>query len=881
MTASPWGKLEHDAQGHIVFRLSLAEHSGDVAGVFRALIDLPGIRARLARLAGVADLADVWIERLTLLVFLHDMGKVNRGFQARSDTSAPPIGHIGPLRALLGSRPVHRLNQRVAEIMQAERLGGWGEAMPELLDVVLSHHGAPWDRDRDGLQDEQHWRAAGAYDPMQALADLWEQAVNAAPASMATSGPPLPMAPAFHHALAGLIQLADWIGSAGWKRLRDGRTAQHWASEQLQAIGMNPEPWRMALLDRTLSFEELFGYPPHPHQRACSEMPGEVVILEAETGSGKTEAALWRFINRFKEGRVDGLYFALPTRTAAVQLHQRVVRFAQAVWGEKAPEVVLAVPGYLDDTREAGGLPAAPDLLDLPEGDARLPARWASEHPKRFFTAMMGVGTVDQVLLAGLRTRHAHLRGAALMRHLMVVDEVHASDHYMQQVLQQLLADHVQAGGESLLLSATLGREQAYRLLQAAKGLRPEPRGGERLDAAQGFPYPLLSGGGSHTTTREIVSTAAPKRVHMAWSPLLDDPAGIARVATEAARLGAKVLVIRNTVAGAIAVQRMLEQILPLDSAQLFRVNGHPTVHHGRFAREDRRRLDTMVEQRLGKRRADGGLIVVGTQTLEQSLDIDADYLLTDLCPMDVLLQRIGRLHRHPRADGGGQGARPAAYQHPQCLVIGPKDGLDAYLPSRGGPKDRHGLGFREVDGRLVGVYQDVSILQLTASIVQEQSVWSIPSDNRSLVERSTHSDAIQRMIRDLDLERRRHWEEHRGRVTGDLIARAQLARHGALCRNVPFMEQPVDSDARVTTRLGADGLLVRLPATTLGAFGQVISQISIPAWMVAGSSDAAQVDSVRVTQAASGTVIAVGDRAFQYGPHGLERMPRGNDAVS
>jgi CRISPR-associated endonuclease/helicase Cas3 len=94
-------------------------------------------------------------------------------------------------------------------------------------------------------------------------------------------------------------------------------------------------------------------------------------------------------------------------------------------------------------------------------------------------------------------------------------------------------------------------------------------------------------------------------------------------------------------------------------------------------------------------------------------------------------------------------------------------------------------------------------------------------------------------------------------------------------------MEQPVDSDARVMTRLGADGLLVRLPEATLGAFGQVITQISIPAWMVAGSSAAIAVDSVRVTQARTGIVIAVGDRAFHYGPHGLERMAQGNDAVS
>src|SRR5206468_3088388 len=120
---------------------------------------------------------------------------------------------------------------------------------------------------------------------------------------------------------------------------------------------------------------------------------------------------------------------------AAAQIHERVESFARRLWPSDPPPVVLAVPGYLDDGPRSGaspeGLPPAPDPNDQPELDARGEAVWASAHPKRYFAGLLAVGTIDQALLAALRVKHAHLRGATLMRHLLVVDEVHASDAYM------------------------------------------------------------------------------------------------------------------------------------------------------------------------------------------------------------------------------------------------------------------------------------------------------------------------------------------------------------------------------------------------------------------------------------------------------------------
>ena len=160
----------------------------------------------------------------------------------------------------------------------------------------------------------------------------------------------------------------------------------------------------------------------------------------------------------------------------------------------------------------------------------------------------------------------------------------------------------------------------------------------------------------------------------------------VADRALQAARNGAKVLVIRNTVTYAIDMQKALEEAASGGERDLiFALGDTLTLHHGRFAAGDRRLLDQAVNGRFGKDRASGGVVVVGTQTLEQSLDIDADLLITDLCPVDVLLQRIGRVHRHDRGD------RPPSYATPCCVVLTPDEGDLTPLLQRS--PNRNGLG--------------------------------------------------------------------------------------------------------------------------------------------------------------------------------------------
>jgi CRISPR-associated endonuclease/helicase Cas3 len=577
----------------------LVDHSADVAAVVAALLSQPTINGRLASAAGRASLDAVTCARLAALAFLHDIGKANRGFRRRIDANAPTVGHIDELAWLFNSDFAGRLST----VLGLERTDSWfaSEDALELWDAVYAHHGRPWSR--DPASAAPYWRpdVSGSdpiaeLAPMRAALDSWFAAAFAA-------GPPMPDLPAFHHAFAGLLMLADWLGSdTRFFLFAHGAAANRMAyagpvaRRALREVGLAVEERRSAVVRLGFGFASLFGgASPRPIQREAILPTAKCVVLEAETGSGKTEAALWRFQHLFATGAVDGLYFALPTRAAASQMFARVKRFRDALFPPAdRPTVVLAVPGQVgaDDAR-GHMLPGFTfEWNDRPDEAARQ-ARWAAEHPKRFLAAQIAVRTVDRALLGAIATRHAHLRATALLRHLLVVDEVHASDRYMETLLGNLLRGHLQAGGHALLLSATLGASTHARLL----GTRCLP-----LATAEAAPYPALTWAHEgHSVVRKVDPEGTTKAVRLDPAPLIDDAAAIAGIALKTAATGAKVLVIRNTVRAAIATAEALEAAAGPAHPVLFRVEGVATLHHGRFAPSDRQLLDAAVEPHWAK----------------------------------------------------------------------------------------------------------------------------------------------------------------------------------------------------------------------------------------------------------------------------------------
>ena len=834
-TPAAWAKLTEEGS------LPLADHGTDVAAVMDALLS-SGWRSILERAAG-RDLTQTEIETLLALTFLHDVGKTNRGFWRRQFEGSAHIGHTS-LVLTLASIDAARA--------ECDRLRAFGA---DPLLATLSHHGRPVLEAPTGSHDWV-WAASGDYDPIQGLRDLLDQAQRRHPQAFEDLDP-TDLPPRAVSLFAGLLTLADWIGSdqrlfpldgvtGEDRRLRSDRTAR----EVVRARGLHDASALIPAVS-DCSFAEAFGVEtPREAQVRSGEMSlGTLCILETETGSGKTEAAIWRFLKLLAAGEVDGLYFALPTRTSAVQMWGRVKRCLDAVFGPDAVPPVLAVPGYLRAGEAEGVREGAFETLwpDRPQ-DVGEDARWAAEAPKRYLAARVAVGTVDQVLMAGLRVRHAHLRAASLARSLLVVDEVHASDTYMTGVLRGVLANHREAGGHAMLLSATLGSTACHALMTAGRGAGPS------LQAACAVPYPALHGSDAGTTL--VRTDGRCKKVALTLLGVIDAPEAIAEHALAAARTGARVLVIRNTVDGAVAVQRALEALAG-GVAHLFALGGVQALHHGRFAAEDRRLLDAAIEAAFGKGRDVGtGLVAVGTQTLEMSLDLDADLMITDLAPVDVLLQRLGRLHRHAKR------SRPAGFEAAAAFVATPAGrNLSPYL---GRVPRRHGLGPSGETGQ--GVYANlVSIeatLRLLEDLAQRGSPLVVPEDNRRLVEMATHPEVLDAISKELG------WEAFTTRFEGRLLSERQLAGCHSLDLGRPFSElDPFPEDEAIRTRLDQDDWRVELEDRPIGPFGAPISALTIPGWMAKGLTLDAP---IRATPTAKGIEVTVGERRFDYDRFGL-----------
>lgn len=739
----PWGKFDAvTGTWH-----PLVHHCADVGACFEALLFMPVLRRRLARIGGRPDLTSVQMHRLGVLAALHDFGKCNHGFLQQCIDGRRRGGHVGPAFPLIsGENPDRELRQKALTAIGLDTLGSWCESKEIALQLLLasvSHHGRP-----ATLPDAKNvsvWKPSGGIDPLSEIKALFEAALRWFP--QATSSPgndPLPSSPIFQHAFSGIVMLADWIGSDSDARLfpfsetteMDRMAfARERAGEALALLGLDAFHAGVTVSSGLPSFRETFGRDPWPVQEAAEglDVPpdGSVTIVESRTGSGKTELAFRHFLRLFQRGAVGCMYFALPTRAAATQIHGRIVTAARRVFGDSAPPVVLAVPGYIKADEDVGERKLASFDVLWPDGEGEwLRYRgWAAEHPKRYMAASLVVGTVDQALLSTLQVSHAQMRASAMLRHLLIVDEVHASDAYMTALLKEVLRHHLSAGGHALLMSATLGSEARTALMDLPRSARP------CFEDAIKAAYPLMTirdVANPKTTTIECLPESS-KSVRVGCDPIANDAAAIAATGLELARRGARVLVLRNLVDDAVRVQREIEKSAGLDDQCLFRCNDVVTLHHSRFAPEDRKVLDVAIEQRFGRRGPIDGGIVVTTQTVEQSLDIDFDIILTDLCPMDVLLQRLGRVHRHDDRH------RPQGFESARAIVLvsGDRD-LGKYVLEKGEARGKangpHGIGT---------VYADLRVLEATWRLLEQGDLIELPAMSRWLVESVTHHEKL------------------------------------------------------------------------------------------------------------------------------------------
>ncbi|GAA5232666.1 CRISPR-associated helicase Cas3' [Verticiella sediminum] len=697
-----WGKARPDCLDGPRYH-QLAFHSLDVAACGQLLLQLP--QFSLHRLAEDLGWPLAVIEALaTYFLGQHDLGKFASSFQGLAPGLSPELvqNHKGKVykyrHDTLGRTLwVDRLAERLENHLPASTSSFW----QIWIGSAVGHHGKPpMEAGNGGLTILEAHQDFTTDDVDAACAFTSEAARLWLPDELPV--PTRKQAPALKaHTwrLAGLAVLADWLGSNQALfpyRSEPMPLSTYWeqialpqARRALRMAGLSPQP-----VQPMPSPLKLFDHLEHPtplqaHAATCKLDAGpQLFLLEDVTGAGKTEAALILAQRLLQSRQAHGLYFALPSMATANQMYERVGRVYRRFYMPSAnPSLVLAhgarelVDGFTDSVLQYNAQPSDPRYTDGEDTASVQCNAWLADSRKKSLLADVGVGTLDQALLSVLPVRHQSLRLLGLSSKVLIVDEVHAYDTYMRALLKHLLEAHARQNGSAILLSATLPASFRQELAQVYRtGLNIQDS-----ELAADLRYPLATRIGQ-TVSVDTCDTRASLVRRVRIAPLHDETTVIDLLA-EQAEQGRCVCWIRNTVDDARRAHAMLEARLGQGRADLF---------HSRYAMGDRLDIEARVLRDYGKK-SDGavrrGRILVGTQVLEQSLDFDVDIMVTDLAPIDLIIQRAGRLQRHARlADGtpspDGREHRPEPILY--VLMPEPSEEPDSHWYARLFPKAVH-----------------------------------------------------------------------------------------------------------------------------------------------------------------------------------------------
>ncbi len=653
-----------------------------------------------------------------LLAAIHDIGKLTVGFQWQSVPWREEWhlkGNFSPAQSA-GSERRHALVSQVDLEMRAE------------LDKVLKpwaialggHHGRFTDS-----PFQWHEVHENVFAPLrdELLSVLTNAFGSLAGAKLPRDGP---VRNARLCLLTGFIIAADWIGSnldwfplAGcWPQNQNDATALQTA-RQAAASAVQQINWQTLRWKNARSFNDLFqlNFAPAALQDAAREHikePG-FYIIEAPMGTGKTEAALWPAFEMIHTDKAGGIYFALPTQLTANSIHARLGNFSAQAAGEAVQVPLVHSTSWL---RSAEALRFAPG--DSDDADHWQQARsWFTQ--RRALLAPLGVGTIDQALMGTLPVKYAALRLYGLAGKVVIFDEVHSYDIYTGTVLDCLIRLLRELRCTVIILSATLTKSRRRALLEIKPG---QPLLGDEQS------YPAItcqSESGDAAIIHVAIDERMRREVTLEHRVVVSDPLDetlLCELATLAEN-NACVLVVRNT------VKLAQETFNALKSA--VREGVEVGLIHSRFPHFQRHGDDSMGlvgreaewVHLLGRNRdhRPHGCILVGTQVLEQSLDIDADFLVTDLCPIDMLLQRLGRLHRHVALPDR---PRPVDCATPRAIVLHPA------LPdaAEGDPKV-----WKKALRPHSSIYAPVVLLRTQAAMRNHPAPLCLPEHIRDLIE--------------------------------------------------------------------------------------------------------------------------------------------------
>ena len=787
-------------------------------------LDVAAVASVLLRACRVPPVDPAFHSLVLALVALHDIGKFTRTFQCKVPDLWPTA--LGAFRAVSESyghdtAGYGLLTGPLTDDVAGTLLPRWGNSGRALLRAVCGHHGRP-PGPIDAMSGEDACDVCIGV--ARSFAAEAVQVVGAAP--VAFPGKVVALRLAWQ--LAGLAVLADWIGSnEAWFAAQAAQMplAGYWADHALpQAAdavaraGIVPASAR-----RRLSLSDLAAHAteatPLQILAATMELTGEgpsLVVIEDQTGAGKTEAALLLAHRMMVAGQARGVFVALPTMATANAMYLRLADAYRVLFeAGETPSLVLAHgrralhQGFQKSILPQSGEAVSPDHPSADPADETAGAQcaaWVASDRRRAFLADVGVGTVDQALLAVLPARHAALRLLGLSQRVLIVDEAHAYDAYMLRELETLVAFHAGLGGSAIVLSATLPQARRAALVAAFH----RGAGGEAPNLVCDH-YPLVTvasvGGGREepcAPRRDLGRTVLVERL-----AVVEDV--VARIAV-AARAGLAVAWVRNAVDDAIEGHAAL------------RAQGiEADLFHARFAMGDRLEIEAAAMARFGRtaRQAErAGRVLVATQVIEQSLDLDFDLIVSDLAPIDLLIQRAGRLWRHRRQD------RPAEADAPRLLVLSPE------------PVDAPGADWLSGPLRRTGhVYPHAGLLWRTAREIFAVGKIDTPGDVRRLVE------SVYAAPDDVP-EGLRHAQEA---ADGAERAAGGMAELNVLKWADGYQSgQGWDSDVRTPTRLSEDSVTFRLARWDGGVLtpwceaesprlAWALSEVTLAAWRAQG----------------------------------------------
>lgn len=824
-----WGKASKtDATAYHL----LVYHCLDVGAVLTCLLDAdPFLKKRLRMLSPTMD----WPHQKALLVYfavLHDLGKFAPTFQLLRPDLAQLLGV--PSARLATNAHHTSIGFAIFENLRSEAsfppfdCPHAGERLKPLAEAAFGHHGRP------PLPLPGRLR----------LPNVTQEAVMAFARETADLlVPPDCILPPEDTGIwelrqiswlyAGLLVLADWIASGiGFPYVATPYPlTTYWNDHALPqariaVAGCGVLPPRCSPSN---DFHALLPhmkeeYAPTPLQRYAMATAGtgngpRLFLFEDVTGAGKTEAALLAAHAIMEQGEAESFYIGLPTMATANGMYARLCQSYRALFektDDASPSLMLAhsARGIHDAFLSSIGLEQTiPSDSDESEEEGResgaFCAAWLADNRKKALLAPCGVGTLDQALLAVLPAKHQCLRLLGLGRSVLIADEVHAYDDYSLKILEALLTFQAGLGGSAILLSATLPQRFKQSLAAA-------------FCHGAGYAQPELTAAALPVATRIAADgcqeTCLPQTRHIDMAVTLTHDADQAfdqLLAVHAA--GGCAILICNTVDRAVDAHSRLAEHIPKADLILF---------HARFALCDRLAIEEHVLSIFGKestRENRQGKILVASQVVEQSLDIDGDFLVTELAPMELMLQRLGRCQRHARQ------WRPAGFTSPRLCIIAP-EAVD--VPTRDWGKAELGKG--------LFVYPARGILWRTARLLAARERIELPADARALVEGAYDEEALPTPEALVASDQEKEGADR---------AKASLAQS-----NVLLFEQGYGSEAAagggwyddriVPTRLGMETVRLRLVRIVdeglelwagpgLDAATCARSEVSVPVWRV------------------------------------------------